>query len=165
MPPREQYRVSKRSTGTSNALKSDSPFMPLFKRNSDSASPERERSGFTDGKRESSPANIPAAGMSAVREIKTRKSGAARPNSRRVAPSYPPYFFPRERKKFKNRKNANDETASGKRNASAGKKRTSSAPERNPAPTVAPTKNNVVCNVCTFILPIYAEIARNMRFF
>ena len=134
-------------TGTSARLKSEIPFVPRHTKNTETASPISDNSGRNLGSSASSPASIPAAGTSEIRQIIPSIAPAPFLKRKRTAAWYPPYRLPRYRNKNTSAENRTDERMTGSKNCSPGKKRTSSAPEMKPAPMLVPTMKNAARSI------------------
>ncbi len=150
VPPRVKASTKATRTGTRMQLSREIPPVPLRKKSRTTASPPREIRGEHAGQSASSPASIPAQGTKESAETTLRTHFPPRENRASVAPTYPPCFLPRSRKKAVSAKKIPKEknkerSASGKR-----KKRTSSAPDKKPAPMHVPTIKSVV-----WISPIF----------
>lgn len=154
-------------SGTRQVLSRAIPFVPRAEKQSTTKSPASEASGRADGRRASNPASIPAQGTNAIKRSAPFTAGAPRPKSARVAPSYPPYFFPSERKNAHPKKYRRHARKSAGRYPSE-KNRTSSAPVIKPAPTLVPMRKNAIFSVfiplvlCTFS-PENAKKQKNLK--
>ena len=145
--PRVKKNTNASKTGTSAALSAAIPFMPLESARQTKSSPAQERSGLKCGASASKPASIPAQGTKAQRRSAPRTAGAALPKSASVAPRYPPWRLPRARSSALNAKYSAAEQSTGKKYDPVRKKRTSSAPDKNPAPMLVPTIKNTVLKI------------------
>ncbi len=147
--------------GTKRVLRMETPFVPFASTATERARPPRERRGERSGRRESSPASMAAQGMRAKREKAVCAAPAPLPKSASSAPRYPPYFFPRKRQSEEKRQNKNADKRTGAKYSADGKKRTSSAPEINPAPIAPPTINSAPRSVPIKVL--YVSAYKNMK--
>ena len=152
--PFPDNNTQKKSTGTSSRLRKLTPFIPRDRNKTITASPAIEAKGLTSGKSTSSPASIPEHGTNATARSRHMTGRAARPNSARIAPAQPPYFLPRQRKKAFATPNNTQENANAGRYPLPGKKRTSSAPVRKPAPIVVPTRKKAVRMMPISLMPM-----------
>lgn len=129
-------------------------------------SPKQEINGESDGLRASSPASIPALGIKQKSAIAVSKANAAFPNSAFMAPKYPPPRLPVNRKSRHMRKKSADESSTGRKKLSIPKKRTSSAPDKKPAPMHEPTIKNVPRTIPIFhFTPQIAKLRQDNQFF
>ncbi len=138
-----------RRSGTRTALSKAIPFVPCAEKHRTTNSPASEANGRADGMSASSAASIPAHGTKAMRRSIPSATGAPAPKSARIAPPYPPYFLPSERKKEHPQKYSRQERKSAGRYPSE-KNRTSSAPVINPAPILVPTRKSATLSVFIF---------------
>ena len=129
------------------------PFSPFADRKNRADTSAADKTGsFLDtpnpsAMTESNPASIHAHMTREERSTNQRTAAAPLPNTARRTPSKPPCAAPRRksRKKPKNRSTA-ARYAHGTK-FEVGKKRTSSAPETNPAPTTVPTSTSAFLTV------------------
>ena len=142
-------------------MSEEAPCQFFLRNKSTRASPTTEPSGEREGHNPSNPASMPAQGRNAVSDKKTKTASAPLPNPAYTNPRYPPYFFPRERRKKQAQKKSTPENTSAGRKYCARKKATSSAPEKKPAPMTAPTINSAVLN--SFIHSIYSDYSLFMQ--
>ncbi|MDE7296058.1 MAG: hypothetical protein K2N84_02215 [Clostridia bacterium] len=113
--------------------------MPLRTHSNTTASPTRAGNGDKRGNKEFSPASMPAQGASPHKQITTLTAVAPFPNSAESVFKYPLCFFPKYKNSKHSAKNRTEERITGNTKPTVGKKRTSSAPDRNPAPMPVPT--------------------------
>lgn len=99
------------------------------------------------------PANIPLEQTKQENPSKERKIATALFGKERITPCHPPIRAPRKRKyRIKKKKTRAERRASGKKPCTP-KKRTSSLPDKNPAPTILPSRVNTQVRV--FFIPLY----------
>lgn len=141
--PPPDNRIHPIKTGTSKALSRLTPRIPRRKKSRTTPRPASDARGTRAGKSASSAASIPAQGTKESASRIQPTASPARPKSAAIAPPNPPCRRPRMRKKALRTQDTKQESA----NAPAPpvrKKHTSSAPVRNPAPTVIPTRKKAV---------------------
>ena len=132
------------SSGTRNALSKLAPRIPFFSKKGSTQSAPNAIRGAACGKSASMPASIPAHGIKESASIKQPAARACLPARRCSVCGKPPYRFPRLRKKAHAAAYTKQESAKEKRYPFPPKKRTSSAPVKNPAPVTVPTRKNAV---------------------
>lgn len=138
------------------------PFEPRSAISAAIARPISEASGRHCGSKASSPASIPAHGTKPAAHTAPKANGEAFPKSASTAARYPPYFLPRARKSAHINRNAAEDMTTGSTYPSQEKKRTSSAPEINPAPIHVPTIKKVAPRIPIFFC--YENLGDNMSF-
>ncbi len=144
VPPRAKINTKATSTGTRMQLRRVIPRVPFRKNRRTAASPKRERRGENLGASASKPASMPAQGTKESSEMTVRIHFPPRPKSSPMVFVYPPCRFPSKRKReVSAKKRRKDNTRAGN-TLFTRKKRTSSAPDRKPAPMHVPTMNSVV---------------------
>lgn len=149
-----------RRTGTRKRFSFEIPSVPRSAKKKATMSPTAERSGEHAGRRESSPASIPAAEIKEQMRKSAFMTALPLPKRRSVPPN-PPRLFPANRKRTMRKKKRTKEKRRDKRGEPVPKNRTSSAPVINPAPIVPPMTKNAPLTIP--IPSIYAKSPKIMK--
>lgn len=123
--------------------------MPFRTQKYPSASTAMDKKGANCKKRASIAAIMPEREMNEPTCRKKAKTGCNRGSTDFPNPAYPPYFLPQSKRNLVNTPYAAPTSNTCPAMCSVPRKRTSSLPDRNPAPMTDPTIQNNTCNTFT----------------